>query len=227
MRKSFWFWLFFAAAIVLAVYFAARITMTSLGRGPAVAIKSISVFSDSGGRGLSAVAAAVGIAPGTDAYSVRLDDINARVSGVADVRTSAVRRLPDGSLSVKVKMHKAVAMWTDGESFFPLSGDGTVIKRPAGARPENTIVFRGDLPGDISEIAKAARGLAPCLDYLEWVEDRRWNARIAGGITVMLPESDPIASISALIIMDKNHGVLSKDISVLDMRDSARILVKR
>ncbi|MDR1337498.1 MAG: cell division protein FtsQ/DivIB [Rickettsiales bacterium] len=226
MKKSFWFWLCFVLAVVCAVYFASRVIMTSLGRGPATVIKSISVYSNSSKHNLAAVVAAAGIAPGTRTYSVNLDDVNARIAAVPDVKTSAVRRLPNGNLAIKVKLHRAVALWTDGQDFYPLSADGTVIRRPIGSRPENTVVFRGVLPGDISEIAKTARGLAPHLDYLEWVEDRRWNIRTNGGITVMLPESGPIAAIGALDLMDRNHRILSKKITVLDMRDGARILVR-
>lgn len=227
MRKSFWFWLCFVVAIILAVYFAVRIIMTSLGHGPVATIKSISISSDLGKQNLSAIATSAGIAPGTKTYSVNLDDINARIAAVPDVKTSAVRRLPNGNLAIRVKLHQAVALWTDGENFYPLSADGTIVQRPIEVRPENIVVFRGQLPTDILEIAKTANNLTPHLDYLEWIENRRWNIHTTGGITVMLPEVDPVASISALMIMDKNHQILSKKISVLDMRDSARILVKQ
>ena len=42
----------------------------------------------------------------------------------------------------------------------------------------------------------------------------------------MLPETDPTSAIARLKVLDKNHQILSKDITVLDMRDDARILVK-
>jgi cell division septal protein FtsQ len=226
LKKSLWFWLCFAVAIALAVYFSARIIMTTTGRGAASVVKSVHISSDSGRQSLTAIAAQVGIAPGTRTYSVNLDEVGARIAAIPDVRASAVRRLPNGNLAIRVKLHRAVALWTDGLDFYPLSADGTVVRRPIGARPENTVVFRGPLPADISEIAKTARGLAPLTDYLEWIEDRRWNIRTNGGVTVMLPEANANAAVSALMIMDKNHGILSKKISVLDMRDSARILVQ-
>jgi cell division protein FtsQ len=226
LKKSLWFWLCFVVAIVLAVYFSARIIMTATGHGPAAIVKSINISSDSGKQSLAAIAAQVGIAPGTRTYSVNLDEVSARIAAIPDIRASAVRRLPNGNLAIRVKLHKAVALWTDGLDFYPLSADGTVVKRPIGLRTENTIVFRGPLPADISEIAKNARGLAPLMNYMEWIENRRWNIHTNGGITIMLPEANPGAAVSALMMMDKNHGILSKKISVLDMRDSARILVQ-
>jgi cell division septal protein FtsQ len=46
------------------------------------------------------------------------------------------------------------------------------------------------------------------------------------GITIMLPEKNPLAAIGTLISLNTNHNILSKDIKLIDMRDSARILVK-
>lgn len=226
MKKSLWFWLSFITAILLAVYFATRIIMTGLGHGDVSRIKSVSISSDMKSEGLSSVAAAVGIAPGTNVYAVDLADVNARVSRVPGVKASAVRRLPNGNLAIKVNLHKAIALWTNSEHFYPVSADGTIINRPIETRPDNTVVFRGTLPDDISEIAKQAQNISNSISYLEWIEDRRWNIQTSGGITIMLPEQDPSAAISALMVMDKNHNILSKKITTLDMRDPAKILVK-
>jgi len=226
MKRSFWFWLCFGVSIILATYFATRIIMTVLGHGSAARIHSISISSDTRGPDLNAVAAAVKIAPGTHTYSVDLDSCAARVTDTPGVRRGAVRRMPNGNLAVRVKMYRAVAQWTDGEEYFPLSADGTVVRRPMDGRDAASVLFRGPVPDDISEITKAAHSMTGRLDYLEWIEGRRWNMRTNTGITVMLPETNPAGSIATLMMLDKKHGLLTRDITVIDMRDDARILVK-
>jgi len=64
------------------------------------------------------------------------------------------------------------------------------------------------------------------LDYLEWIENRRWNLHTTGGITIMLPEQNPVDAIGQLVSLNNNHNILSRKINLIDMRDSARILVK-
>ena len=86
--------------------------------------------------------------------------------------------------------------------------------------------MRGRVPNEIGEITKTANNLIGTLDYLEWIDGRRWNLVTLGGITIMLPENDPIAAIGNIVVLDKKHNILSKDIKVIDMRDDARILVK-
>ena len=64
------------------------------------------------------------------------------------------------------------------------------------------------------------------LDYMEWIENRRWNMYTKGGIVVMLPEDNPLAAIGTLVALNTNHNILNKQIQIIDMRDAARILVK-
>ena len=226
MKRSIWFWLCFVVSVVLAVYFASRIIMVGMGHGDISRVRNISITADKDNKDLSAIANAVAVAPGTRSYSVNLDNMNARVAAVPGVKKSAVRRLPNGNLVVQVSMYTAVALWTDGEHFYPLSVDGTIVNKPTDVRDAGHVVFRGVVPGDIDAITKAAHNLVGDLDYLEWIENRRWNLHTMGGITIMLPEQNPVDAIGQLVSLNNKHNILSRKINVIDMRDSARILVK-
>ena len=226
MKRNLWFWLYFVAAIILAIYFSVRIIMTFMGYGTLSTVRNISVSADANNKDLTPMVAAVGIAPGTRSYSVNLELINERLLQMPGVRESAVRRLPNGNLSVKLHLYRAVARWTDGTYYYPLSADGTVVKKPSLDNTPGTVLFRGPVPKDISDITKAATNVIDDLEYMEWIDNRRWNMITNGGITIMLPEEDPVAAIGTLVTLNKNNDVLSKNINVIDMRDSARILVK-
>ena len=226
MKRNLWFWLCFVLAILLAIYFAARVVMTFMGYGPVATVRNISISADTNDKDLTAIAATVGIAPGIHTHSVNLELVNERIAQTPGVRYSAVRRMPNGNMSVKIQLYHAVAAWTDGTYYYPLSADGTIVKKPSEERAPDAVVFRGPVPDDIGDITNAATNLIGDLDYLEWVDARRWNIGTRGGITVMLPESDPTAAIATLVVLNQKHKILSKNITVLDMRDPARILVK-
>lgn len=197
-----------------------------MGHGPATLVRTISVHADTRGKDLTTIAAAAGVVPGTHTYDIDLAAVADRVSSVPGVRKYAVRRLPSGNLAIRVTLYRAVALWGDGDTYYPLSADGTIVKRPTDTRDNTAILFRGDLPDDISEITKLAHNFAGRIDYLEWIESRRWNMHMTDGTIVMLPEKDAPAAIGTLLSLDKNHRLLSKKIRTIDMRDSARILVK-
>lgn len=226
MKRTIWFWLYFIIAILLAIYFSVRIIMTTMGHTTVSRVHSISISADVRDKDLSALATAAAIAPGTGAFSLDLDALNARVGAVPGVRASAVHRRADGNLVVRVKLYRAVALWTDGQNYFPLSADGTIVNQPDAERKSGTVLFRGPLPSDVGEITNVAHNLIGNLDYMEWIENRRWNLITTGGTTILLPEKNPDDAIAQLIVLDKNHKILSRDIKTIDMRDSARILVK-
>lgn len=226
MKRSIWFWMYFVFAVIFAIYFSVRIIMTLLGHGSVTTIKKISISTDSQNYNLSQISAAAGITPGTKTFSVNLDDIQTRLMQIPDVKNVAVRRLGNGNLSIKAKMHKIVAVWANEENFYPLSQDGTIINRVLAERPENSLLFHGNLPSDLSDIIKNIKSINNKIEYLEWIENRRWNITTKNSIEILLPEKDYIASIGNLILMDKKNQILSKDIKLIDMRDSERILIK-
>lgn len=169
----------------------------------------------------------MGIAPNTRAHSVNLDAVNERIlHNIPEIRESATRRLPNGKLVVHAKLYRAVAGWTDGTYYYPISADGTVVNTPSIERVDGTIVFRGPTPNNISDITKAAMGLIGDVDYIEWIDGRRWNIITKDNIVIMLPENDPITAIGKIIAINDKHQILSKKLKIIDMRDDARILVK-
>ena len=226
MKRSIWFWLYFVVAILLAVYFATRVIMVCTGKSNLAYVRSLNISADISNKDLSPIANAAMVAPGTMAYGETLDSINARIMATPGVKNSATRRLPSGNLSIHVQLYQAVAQWTDGSLYYPLSADGTIVNKPTETRNENTVVFKGNVPDDISEITNLAHNLVERLDYMEFIEDRRWNIHTKEGIIIFLPEKEASTAIAKLITLDKNYKILSKDIEIIDLRDEARILVK-
>ena len=226
MKRSFMFWVYFVIAIILGIYFATRIVMTQIGHGKLANIHNISIIAESHDHDLSAIEIAAKSALRAPTRALDLTIQNNRILAVPGVRNVATRRMPNGTLRVRVEMHQTVAQWTDGLAFYPLAADGTTVDIPSEIRDDGAIVFRGTLPEDISDITNATQPIATMVDYLEWIENRRWNIITQNGITVMLPEENPTAAIRELISLNERQNILGRDIKTIDMRDTARILVK-
>ena len=226
MKKSIFFWLYFIASIILAVYFSTRIITSIMGRGPVSNIKHISILSDSKDTDFESIRLALGIDSGVNIKSVDLHQINNRVSKVPGVKNSSIRRLSNGNIVVKIQKHKVAAQWSDGKYFYPLSTDGTKIDTPTTERDENTIVFQGAIPENITDIISGVSSISEYIDYMNMVESRRWNIHTKNGITIYLPEESPTVAINKISLLNQTHKILSRNLEIIDMRDSARILVK-
>ena len=233
MKRSIMFWVYFAVAIVLGIYFATRIVMIQIGNGKLANIHNISLVANPHDHDLSAVETVAKSALHAPMRALDLTVLNNRILAVPGVRNVATRRMPNGALRIRIEMHKTVALWTDGVAYYPLAADGTTVDIPSDVRNEGALVFRGMLPDDISEITRVTRPIATLIDYIEWIENRRWNIVTTDGITVMLPEDDfdtpeneYILAIHELISLNDNKNILGRDIKTIDMRNTSRILVK-
>jgi cell division protein FtsQ len=226
MKKSLFFWLYFIVSIILAVYFAARIITSQMGRGPVSYVKHISIISDSKDADLESVKMAIGITNGTNIKSVDLHQINKRIMNVPGIKNASTRRLANGDIIVKTQQHKIAAQWSDGVNFYPLSLDGVKIDKPTSERNSNTIVFQGIVPGNLDEIINGLTPISKYIDYVNMVESRRWNIHTINGTVIYLPEDNLSIAVNKINVLNQTHKILSRQIDIIDMRDNARILVK-
>ena len=226
MKKAIFFWIYFILSIIMAIYFATRIITSQIGRGPISHVKHIEIVSDTRDVDLEPIKIAIGIKPGITIRSTDLHQINNRVMSVPGVKNAATRRLPNGDIIIKTQQYTAVAMWSDGAMYYPLSADGTKIDTPMETPEKNTIVFRGDLPDDLTDIITSVSGLSEYIDYINMVESRRWDIHTKNGITIYLPEENPASAVNRITLLNQTHKILSRNLDIIDMRDSRRILVK-
>ena len=225
MRKSILFWLYFVLSIILAVYFAVRVITSQMGRGPISTVKEIQTYGTNS-KDQEIINISLGVSSGTSLRSVDLYQLNNRISNIPGVKNSAVRILPNGDIAVKIQKHKVIATLTDGVYYYPLSADGTKIDTPTTERNDNSVVFRGDLPDNLTDVISGLSSISKYIDYVTTVESRRLNIHTKNGTIIYLPEKDSAAAINKIKILNQTHKLLSRKIDIIDMRDSARILVK-
>jgi len=226
MKKTVFFWLYFVASIVLAIYFAVRIITNQMGRGPVSQVSRVSIISDGKDFDIEPVTIAIGITNGTNIKNIDTHQINNRVASVPGIKNAATRLLPNGALVIKIQQHNIAAQWSDGVKFYPLSLDGIKIDKPMENRDENTIVFRGIVPDNLKEIITNLAPIAEYIDYVTMVESRRWNIHTKNGTDIYLPEDEPNIAVNKIILLNQTHKILSREIEIIDMRDKSRILVK-
>lgn len=225
MKKSILFWLYFVLSIVLAVYFSVRIITGQMGRGPISNVQNI-ITRGTSAKDAEIIKMSVGVSDGTNLRSIDLHQLNNRVANIPGVKKSAVRRLPNGDIAIKIQKYRIVATWSDGEYFYPLSADGTKINTPSIERNNNSIVFRGELPENLTDIINHVSVISKDIDYIDYIESRRWNLHTKNGTVIYLPEQNPEIAINKINTLNHTHKLLSRKLDIIDMRDNARILVK-
>lgn len=225
MKKSIFFWLYFIVSIILAIYFAVRIITSQIGRGPVSNVKNIITYGTTS-KDEDIIKMSLGTSTGHSLHSLDLHQLNNRVSAIPGVKKSAVRLLPNGDIIVKIQKYKIVATWSDGVYYYPLSSDGKRIDTPSTERNFNSIVFRGFVPENLSDIINSVSALSKHIDYMTNIESRRWNIYTKNGTVIYLPEKNPEIAINKINLLNNTHKLLSRKLDIIDMRDNARILIK-
>lgn len=145
------------------------------------------------------------------------------------VESATVRKVYPGKLEIGIRERKAFAIWQVGDSLSLIERDGRVIGRYPGAG------FNG-LPLVVG--SGAATAAAPFMDLLSsypsfvsqvkaliHVGERRWDVRLANGVTVKLPADNPGKAVGRLLVMDAETHLLSRDVASVDMRLDDRTVV--
>jgi len=68
--------------------------------------------------------------------------------------------------------------------------------------------------------------LRPMLRASILVAERRWNLRLINGIDIRLPEADVDHALAELAALDRDKKLLSRDITVVDLRLPDRVTVR-
>ena len=139
------------------------------------------------------------------------------------------RRLPD-QIHLRLEERTPIALWQHRGRLAVIDQYGEPITH---TRPGNFL----NLPLVVGEGApKQARQLVSLLrrepDMAQrvvaavWVSERRWNLRLEGGVEVRLPELGAEEAWSQLADLERQQGLLERDVAMIDMRLPDRLVLR-
>ncbi|MGO4560540.1 cell division protein FtsQ/DivIB [Rhizobiales bacterium 3FA27D7] len=153
-----------------------------------------------------------------------------RIASLPWVEGVAVRKIYPHLLEVRIEERQAFAIWQRGSDLSIIERDGRVIAPYIGGdqsrlpllvgvgAPEHAPDLMAKVAG-FADLAKRVRG------YIR-VAERRWDLKLDNGITIKLPEDGIDQALADLARMDREKGILSRDIAAVDMRLPDRLTVQ-
>ena len=159
-----------------------------------------------------------------DAYKARQDLKS--LPWVAEARVS--KSYPD-RLVVAITERKPFAVWQNNGELWLMERDGAAIvpfEERFAALPH--VVGAGAGPkaaGFVTMVARQPQIAAHVLAYV-LVGDRRWDLVLDTGVTVMLPEFGEEAELAELARLEREQGILSRDVTEIDMRLTDRMVLR-
>lgn len=172
---------------------------------------------------------ALAVDRGTPILGVDLEAARLRVQALPWVRHASVRRVLPDTVVVEIVERRPLALWQHEKKFALIDEEGAVILRDdVGASNHLMVVVGADAASNASALVQV---LATEPDLMQRVKaavrvgGRRWNVHFAQGIAVKLPEDDAEAAWRRLGEYQRRYGVLDKEIRILDLRLSDRLMI--
>jgi cell division protein FtsQ len=146
------------------------------------------------------------------------------------IAEATVLKLYPGRLQVSVTERIPLALWQKEGAVNVIAKDGTVLEAYNGSR-------FADLPLVVGNGAeKQARDFLDVVARYPLVQDnveaavlvaqRRWNLVLKSGLDVRLPDADVEQALQQLVALDRDKKILSRDITVIDLRFEDRVIVQ-
>ena len=158
------------------------------------------------------------------------DAARERIAGLPWVESASVRKIYPDVLEVTIEERKAFAIWQHGRELSLIDAEGRII---APFRQERfatlpLVIGRGANERAAEFLSRLDRvpGLAARTKALIRVADRRWDLRLENGIAIRLPEFGEDAAVDEIARLDREQGILSRDIAAVDMRLEDRLVVQ-
>jgi cell division protein FtsQ len=172
-----------------------------------------------------------GIGPTSSLLFLDAAHTRARLLNNPWIAEAAVLKLYPGRLRVEIKERQAFALWQKDSRISLIAADGTVLETYVPGRFARLplVVGTGAERGahDFLALLKQYPQLAKSVEASALVAERRWNLHLKSGLDVLLPEREPARALQALIDLDREKNLLTRDIVVVDLRLSDRITVRQ
>jgi cell division protein FtsQ len=153
-----------------------------------------------------------------------------RIAQLPWVEQVAVRKVYPHTLEVKIEERKPFALWQQGSELDVIERSGRVIAPYSGGKEAMLPLLVGSdatraAPDFLARIARYPDLASRIKGYIR-VGDRRWDLRLENGITVKLPEENEDQAIADLVRLEREKGLLERDITSVDMRISDRLVME-
>jgi len=166
----------------------------------------------------------------TSLVALDIDAARRNLSQLPWVEYAEVRKVYPRTIEVMLKERKAFGIWQHGSDLSLIEKNGSVIAPLKDNKFASLPLFVG-LNAEVAaasfaqEMEKWPELTSRVRAYVR-VSSRRWDLHLDNGIVLKLPEENIPAALAVLVRLEKEQGVLERDIAAVDLRLSDRTTIQ-
>lgn len=158
------------------------------------------------------------------------DDARTRLSDLPWVEDVSVRKIYPRTLEIRIDERSALAIWQHDRELVLIEENGAPIAPFVNAKHADLPLVIGlgaatEAKAFLDKVAAYPQISSRVKGYIR-IAERRWDLRLDNGITVKLPVEGEDGALAELAELERNQGVLSRDIAAVDLRFDDRLLLQ-
>lgn len=154
----------------------------------------------------------------------------ARLLQLPWIKDAVVARALPQKVHVTLTERTPLALWQKDRRLHVIDRDGAIIRDVDVARFARLPIMVGDgadtAAADLLKLVAAEPRVAKRLTAAIYIDARRWNLRLDDRVDIRLPAERPGQALARLAALDREHGLLAKDIIAIDLRLADRLIVQ-
>lgn len=171
-----------------------------------------------------------GISPKVSLPFLGAQTVRERLEADPFIKSAEVRKLYPHELSLTIVEREPFALWQRNGDLYVVARDGTVIDGLRDASLVGLPLVVGDMANErAAEYVALLDAAGPLRGQIRagmLVSGRRWNLKMRNGLDVRLPETEVLGAMARLVRLDRESGLLGKDVLAVDLRMPDRIVVR-
>ncbi|WP_419905692.1 cell division protein FtsQ/DivIB [Kiloniella sp.] len=167
---------------------------------------------------------------GTPILSFSPSDAKDEIERLPWIKKAIVERRLPNVIYVQLVERQPLALWQQAGILHVIDQSGEVIPNAKASKFSSLPLIVGpDAPDHAKEILALIESepeLGTQVKAAVRVSGRRWNIRLNNGVDVQLPEEDPTDAWSFFARIEREEGVLERDVVLVDLRLRDRLIVR-
>ena len=179
---------------------------------------------------LEQVLTAIGVREGSSLIGFNAPQARDKLANLDWVVEASVLRLFPNRLHIELRERRPYALWQDNGRFFVIDESGQAMRQLEPAKWSHLPVVAGEGAQQTAATLVNQLAVHSSLRLLvraaARVADRRWTLHLANGIKVLLPAQDVPGALQRLADLEREQGILGRDIASIDLRLGDRIALR-
>lgn len=157
-------------------------------------------------------------------------EVRQQLENLSWVKTARIeRRLPD-TLVIEINERKPFVLWQHRQRLALIDNEGVVLTAEDLGNYGDRLIVVGphahEEAYDLVRFLEAEPSIFEKTESAIHIGDRRWDLKLENDILVRLPENEMGLALSHLAKMHREENILAKDITLIDMRISDKIVIR-